>query len=192
MRPAFFLLFWGQASALPQPAAEPGLMLRDPQPYPEPQPLWVGWIYLQCGVRTWVSPSPSWAGRPLTLPAPSTAPETTRGSGLVACHLHIICMFMPSQTQHTMGGPKVTLPSSNHLGSVTCCPQIPLNPAHAPCRETIKAVVTSGLVPALPWQAGQALGLFSSQTTAQGRRPSGISPFISSLAACRWGERHHH
>lgn len=36
--------------------------------------------------------------------------------GWFACHLHIICMFMPTHTQDTVGSPKVTLPSSKNLG----------------------------------------------------------------------------
>lgn len=44
--------------------------------------------------------------------------------GWFACHLHIICMSMPTHTQDIMGSPKVTLPSSNNLGlRVTCYPR---------------------------------------------------------------------
>lgn len=88
--PAFFLLSWGQASALPQPAAEPGLMLRDTTPPPtKPRALRLGWIRLHCGVRTWVSPSPSRAGRLPTLPASSAEPEPSAGSWV---GLHVICI----------------------------------------------------------------------------------------------------
>lgn len=77
--------------------------------------------------QTCVSLLPSWAGRLLTLPVPtySCTRDFWRILGWFACHLHIICMLMPTHTQGTMGSPQVTLLSSNNLG-----PESPAAPGY--------------------------------------------------------------